>query len=109
MALDEISEFYEPLSAWKKWTSVILGKLRQELSGKALAFYDVWASQFAREVDICVALWRWEEKVIEGTTIILANVSWEVDNLLQDFTLKRRGHVIEMKQERQRSTRKNGL
>lgn len=106
MALNEISNFYEPLSLWRTWTSGILKRLKWELSEEWLVLYARWASQYASEVDVCVALWGWED---EATASILAKVSWGVQELLQDFTLKRSDYVIKMKQEGGRPTRKNGL
>ncbi len=97
MALDiPPSELFESLSSGKKGTSVILSKIKSELSEEKWDFFDTWSQKYKSEVDVIVALWRWEEESIS----ILGDLSANVQKLIQDFTQKRINHIIQMKEKK---------
>ena len=81
------------LSRRKKWTSVILWKVRRELGSEWLKSFETWALKYHSETDVVVALWR-NEKWIED---FQSELSWETLILISDFTAKRVSYILNLK------------
>lgn len=90
--MSEVIGLFEPLSSWKKGTSAILLKIKSELSKEGLVFYENWTQKYKWEIDIIIALWRWEEEA----NIILADLSPEVQQLIQNFTQKKVDYLLQL-------------